>query len=183
MLYFNLRRTVTTLPKPFDEIKEISIGGIGVIYLLTPENFPTQIPERKVIKGLSLGSTKSGILRIVPEDDNLYLFLDCKIDCSRGKIVAVRGLAQASYHVIANGCGERGGAVGWVTGIFKGKDGDVFLVEEPNGGKNMVYFVYRNRVYHRELQYAKAMFKALRKEIPFTLIDGKIISEEWRSLI
>lgn len=194
MLYSNVNKTVETRHMSFGELRGIALGEPGrgrkEIFLPVPEKFPPNIPARsEVITEFSIGLSKAGRPRVVADDGNLYLILDCKGVYTRGTLGVVYGLVDHEYNVIESAYGAYGeaGNVGtWYATIVKAKDGDVFRVKKSGGadkvGPSIVYLVSKNKVYHCEQQLAEEMFEALGRELPFTLNGNKVLMEEWKNL-
>ena len=179
----------------FGELRGISLGELGrgrkEIFLPVPSHCPPNFPAGEIVRGFSVGYSKTGRPRIVAEDGNLYLILDCQGVYTRGTLGVVSGLVGHEYDVIANAYGAYGdaGRIGsWCSTIFKAKDGDVFRVTKSGGmskvGPSIVYLVSGKNVYHCEQPLAEEMFEALGRELPFTLnSNSRVLSEEWKKLI
>lgn len=154
----------------------VIIGTIKLpVVLVDANSFPAFLPAGKTIPDLSVGMPdEGGPMQVIPNDGFIDLIFNCE-----GRSKVIKGLSQASYQVIVSG--RRDPITQEVTTVFKGKDGDVFLVEE-HGKPSVIYLVSKSRVYRCQIWFAKIMFTILGKKLPFTLNKGKLVPEEWRNL-
>ena len=194
MLYSN--RNLESEARQFDwgTIFQVALGEHGrgrrLLTLTCPED--TEI-KSGINEEYSIGSTKSGKLRIVKKKDNeLYMILSSEGGYTRRGDGTIKVLVKDSKNieVLARGNGADGlaGRIGTWDCVLIHLEGNLETVVQVRtsgagyGTPADLYVVKENKVYHCTIETIEDCCEAIDMELPFKVLDDSFDKEEWLTL-